>query len=180
LPEYSTCLFCEFPKSEDSNYKFARIVQHRNLFLATKNHYLSLGSIISKDKEEYLLCIQQPCDSVRIPPNTSRKFLFLPLVKNNIGEPIVLENSTVLFVANKSYSPEIHSFTNKDKDRDSIFAFSTEDNSSFYFQDDDGIKYYWIADLKNSFAQKIVGEYSALLSRVGVDNSEWLRLKRKK
>lgn len=35
--------------------------------------------------------------------------------------------------------------------------------------------YKWILDLNDSHAQRIVNEYSANLSRVGLDESEWLR-----
>lgn len=189
LPEKSTCLFCDQEKSEESNYKFAKLVQHSNIFFETKKHSLSLGTIVYKEQDEngilndnkkYLLCIQQPCDSVRIAPNTSRQFIFLPLVKKNFGEPIIVDNSIVLFVDNKSYSIEIHSFTNNNQGCDSIMATQTDDGSNYFFLDNDNKKYIWISELKYSFAQKIVGEYSSVLSRVGVDNSEWLRLKRHK
>ena len=38
-------------------------------------------------------------------------------------------------------------------------------------------KYYvWVAELKEMFAQHIVAAYTSQLSRVGIDNSEWIRL----
>jgi hypothetical protein len=39
----------------------------------------------------------------------------------------------------------------------------------------DGIEFEWLCDLKSNHAQRIVNDFSAYLSRVGLDESEWLR-----
>ena len=51
------------------------------------------------------------------------------------------------------------------------------DSNTLIFQCEQGFKYKWIFDLMESHAQKIVNEYAANLSRVGIDESEWLRRK---
>ena len=43
--------------------------------------------------------------------------------------------------------------------------------------DSQGTKYYWLGELRFDFAQKIINEYSSEISRVGVNESEWLRRK---
>ncbi|MBF0456668.1 MAG: hypothetical protein HQK99_02095 [Nitrospirae bacterium] len=55
-----------------------------------------------------------------------------------------------------------------------VNAINRDDD--FVFQDIDNNEYKWIADIKELHAQKIVNDYVAQLSRVGIDGSEWLRL----
>lgn len=43
------------------------------------------------------------------------------------------------------------------------------------FEDKDGIKYRWVADLKFEHAQRAVQEFAESIARVGLDESEWLR-----
>ena len=72
--------------AQPNNILDYKIIQHKDLFSNNANkipHKLSTGTIVKytyNDKEEYLLCIQQSCDSVRITQNT-RNFLFLPLIQ---------------------------------------------------------------------------------------------------
>ena len=51
-----------------------------------------------------------------------------------------------------------------------------EENGSFVFISSHNEKYRWIVDIKNMHAQRIVNNYCAQLSRVGLNESEWLRL----
>ena len=78
----------------DGNYAsqdFAILTHHKSNF-ATPSYipFLTLGVVVQKE-DNYLLCIQQRCDSVRIDKNETRNFLFLPLTQKG-SFPIVIKN----------------------------------------------------------------------------------------
>ena len=162
--------------TKSKNYKLAKLIQHNNLFSSPKTPRLTTGTIVkykSAKHWNFLLCIQQSCDSVRIPIDEKRTFLFLPLKKDIKGTAIVVEEAGHLIVDNKTYSIEAHKFSPIGKETQ-ISARS--ENGNFIFKDTDGKQYVWVAELKKLFAQHIVSEYTSQLSRVGIDNSEWIRL----
>lgn len=171
-------LFCS-ENADASNYKWAKLVQHSNLFSSPKNHRLTTGTIIKykaedEDKWNFLICIQQNCDSVRIPADEGRTFLFLPLVQGIKGEAIVVGEQEHLIVDNKTYSIELHRFLPNENEANITTKF--KDKNEYVFEDTDGKQFVWVAELKEMFAQHIVSAYASQLSRVGVDNSEWIRL----
>lgn len=171
-------LFCS-GDTKLPNYKWAKLIQHSNLFSSPKNHRLTTGTIIKykavdEDKWNYLICIQQSCDSVRISADDERPFLFLPLVQGIKGEAIVVGEQDHLIVENKSYSIELHRFS--PNENDSNIKAELKENGEYVFEDTDGKQFVWVAELKELFAQHIVSAYTSQLSRVGIDNSEWIRL----
>ena len=168
-----------FSKNEDiliPNYKLAQIIQHKDLFSLHNNptHKLSTGTIVKhihNNKEEYFLCIQQSCDSTRI--QSERNFLFLPLQQDSKGEAIVINQDKHLFVDNKSYAVQIFTFATKKGET----QITTEiRDGQCVFIDSRNTLFEWVAELKDLFAQHIVSQYAANLSRVGLNNSEWMRL----
>lgn len=171
-------LFCS-GDTKHPNYKWAKLVQHSNLFSSPKIHRLTTGTIIKyKEEDKFLLCIQQSCDSVRILAGEKRPFLFLPLVQGIKGEAIVVGEQDHLIVDNKSYSIELHRFSPNENNAN--ITAELKENGEYVFEDTDGRQFVWVAELKEIFAQNIVTAYASQLSRVGVDNSEWLRLVGKK
>lgn len=177
-------LFCS-DETDNSNYKWAKLVQHSNLFSSPKNYKLTTGTIVkckndSNDDWRYLICIQQSCDALRI-PKEGRTFLFLPLKKDIKGLAVVVEEESKeshFIVDDNSYAIEVYKFT-PDEDKSLIIA-QKSDSKECFFQDITGKHFVWVAELKEIFAQNIVTAYASQLSRVGVDNSEWLRLLGKK
>jgi hypothetical protein len=61
---------------------------------------------------------------------------------------------------------------------DALFAVK-DDEERFIFRDDNDNNYEWIAELKTEHAQRAAEEFGRMLSRVGLTESEWLRLKGK-
>jgi hypothetical protein len=169
----TTKLFCS-ENADTSNYKWAKLVQHSNLFSSPKNHQLTTGTIIkSKDGNKFLICIQQRCDSVRISNEEERSFLFLPLQQKGKGEAVVVEENKHLIVDNKSYAIELHKFKPIETD---VQILAKPQDDQYVFTDIENKQYIWVAELKDMFAQHIVSAYASQLSRVGIDNSEWIRL----
>jgi len=170
----TTKLFCS-ENADISNYKWAKLVQHSNLFSSPKKRQLMTGTIIKyREENMFLICIQQSCDSTRISADEERTFLFLPLVRGIKGEAIVVGEQDHLIVDNKSYSIELHRFSPYGNSTNIIAEL--KENGEYVFEDTDGKQFVWVAELKEMFAQHIVSAYASQLSRVGIDNSEWIRL----
>ena len=165
---------------ENFNEEFSILTHHKRNYLSTaKKPSLSLGVMI-KDNDRYLLCIQQKCDSVRIPDGEQRKFLFLPMKKNDQNFDVLFKNGPQdyvrLFTCYKEcYALEIIEFT--PFEGTGIVQAKKEEDGYHYFTGgpDNQIKYQWILDLKEAHAQRIANNFAAQLSRVGLDESEWLR-----
>lgn len=163
-------------QSDTPNYKLAKLIQHSNLFSPSKAPRLTTGTIVKYKKStnwNYLLCIQQRCDSVRI-PKEGRPFLFLPLTQDKTATAIVIGENDHMFVKNGSHSIELHEFV-PNNDNEPIIARQYK-QIGYAFKDKIDKYYVWVAELKEMFAQHIVAAYTSQLSRVGIDNSEWIRL----
>lgn len=142
---------------------------------------LRLGCIVKKD-EDYFLCIQPPCDSGRIEKSDvsgkckkPQNFLFLKLIKRDVNVSFfVKENSLYQGLGLKYKSVETFLFAGDDN------GFVSQNNSGdfiTYSPDGNSIALKYICCLKPMFAQKIANNFAANISRVGIDQFEWLRLK---
>lgn len=169
IPELFICNEYDIDKAND---QFAILTHHKNIFKPlSESPILTLGTVICSKSEQYYICIQQRCDSQRI--KDERRFLFLPLSQS--GEyPIIVENGNKLFPDKKSY--ELKTIKFKPAENDGPVRAYKEENGSFVFISSHNEKYRWIVDIKNMHAQRIVNNYCAQLSRVGLNESEWLRL----
>ena len=163
---------------KDINEEFAILTHHKsNLLQPSYLPQLTLGTVVrSISQGNYWFCIQQRCDSVRLKEDETRTFLFLPLTETEKRFDIIYQNSSKdyirLQVKNKNCF-ELKTILFRQTLNGIVSAEKQEDN--FLFQDAAGNSFEWILDLKESHAQKIVNEFAAALSRVGLDESEWLR-----
>lgn len=160
-----------------SNVDFAILTHHKNIFQpAIEAPILTLGTVIKtviKSVDRYYVCIQQRCDSVRI--KEERRFLFLPLEER--GEyPLIVNNELKLFTNKSSFAIKTMKF--KPKEGATIIQASKKEDK-YVFYSSYGETYEWVVDLKEMQAQRIVNNYCAQLSRVGLNESEWLRLQAK-
>lgn len=164
--------------------------------------YLTLGSIIAIEEEaidkctidktkckiscdcnkvnKYYLCIQPRCDSVRIAEDTP--LLFVPLKDIEIENEKEKHKINISFYDEKEKNNKILVFDNVSDivlkkfkiTQERVYA-NIDSNGNFIFQAINGDKYRWVADLKFSFAQRIIEQISHIFSRVGVDHYEWFR-----
>ncbi|MDR2652516.1 MAG: hypothetical protein LBC68_09435 [Prevotellaceae bacterium] len=181
LLKNSTALF----EDEDNrriniDKRFAILTHHKSLFLPSNIvPILTSGTIIKStaNPNDYFVCIQQRCDSVRIKQGEERKFLFLPLTKVETGQfHFVTPEGTKLNLNKKSYSIKTIKF-NCDNSNGEIKAFFDKSDKKYKFKEkyENGDTFEWIFDLKDLHSQRIVADYALQLSRVGLDESEWLR-----
>jgi hypothetical protein len=161
--------------AHQSNIKFAKLTTLKNRYLKFPKPILTLGVILKgtniSGEDEYWICIQPKCDSVRI-CETERAFLFLSLSQTDKGEII--------------YSPDIRFKVEYSIKKSKQFMFKPtinkmvvvkgEEPENWFFLDSFGRRFEYLCELKNDFAQSIANNFAAQISRVAVNHSEWLRL----
>lgn len=154
---------------------------------------LHLGCIVKKD-DNYYLCIQPACDSVRIPSKelietkldeksnkkqpAPKSFVFLKLEKSEKPEDKVdfyIQNDSEIIGLSVIYNQVENFYFSGDKD--GLVALNKEGSYKTYSRKDENIAFDYVCCLKPMFAQKIANNFAANISRVGIDQFEWLRLK---
>ena len=167
---------CDDMSSENLDERFAELFTLKS-FYGKPNPRLNLGTIIKAiNSNIHYICIQPRCDCVRITQDTD--FVFLPLtIETGSGKfNIVIKDndSYVRFKTNKRInSITLIKFPANSQGSDAIVA--SEDAGSYYFQDTKRVKYKWIGELRGDQALRLSNEFSSELSRVGLNESEWLR-----
>ena len=167
-------------EAETRNKRFAELTQMRNSFgPATTPKKLNQGTIV-ESSGSYYVSIQPRCDALRIESReegqqAERQFLFLPLQEDGKG-PAVIVDDKILRVDNKSYHIKIFVFSPDEESHDIFFR---KEGERFVISDEQGADFVWKGELKELQAQRISTAYSSELSRVGLDESEWLRVKGK-
>jgi hypothetical protein len=135
----------------------------------SENSFLQLGCILEMkgEPQKYYLCLQPPCDSVRLNGDEGTRFIFCglkPDPASNIS--FYIKNGR----ENKAFQVDYRSRY--------IFVFKGGDTISLKVPlvSENEEKFSCIGQLKPMFAQKIANEFAATISRVGIDQFEWLRL----
>lgn len=139
------------------------------------HRHLTLGTIIreSGGEKRYMLCLQPTCDSIQLTNQTT--FVFCSMEETDKGKATHVIGDGSDF-ADLIYKPKIEKCVTLafKPSRERIAATELE------FIDAKGQKtYQWIAQLKPKHAQGAVEQFARELSRVGLTESEWLRLKAK-
>jgi hypothetical protein len=142
---------------------------------------LKLGCIVKKGTT-YLLCIQPLCDTERIQTpkqiyekNTEpREFLFLQLEETSSKIDFYVDDNGYKGLSVKYTNYKTYKFVGDEKGLVSM--------EKKYFQifprcSKEPTLLEYIDCLKPMIAQKILNEFAAHVSRVGIDQFEWLRLK---
>lgn len=181
MKKFATTLFIDIEKTDDANKKFAKLCYHRSAIFSPQHlPFLSLGTVVKSTSEhgKYYICIQQRCDSVRIPDNTSRRFLFISLEEvTDGGFNFLTPDGKKLKIEKSTYDLRTVKFSGENG---VALAKTSEENEKKYFEpthySNGGTeRFEYIIELKELYAQKIVEEYSSNLSRVGLDEPEWIR-----
>lgn len=179
VKQHTIDFLCFHADAQIVQNQFTQLIQQKNLLASLAiSPILSLGTLIKENKEngEYYCCIQQSCDSQRI-PTTGRDFLFLPIKEAkapNQERPCIVIESKDMFVDLKSFNVKKIPFKPYPADNKRIMAHSN--GQKLIFVDSSSNEYEWLGCLKYQFALRIVGQYVNQLSRVGIDQPEWVRL----
>lgn len=175
--------------AENADSKFAILTSIKPAN-AIKLPKLTFGTLLKKEKiviklrknnrkypvksAEYFLCVQPLCDCVRLSEQTG--FLFLPLQNVEEHKPfqlILMDNNKYkkVRVINRPNALEIAVFEPSNSLK-MVKAYLVNNKPVFQSVKE---QYEWIGELKFPHAQKIVNEFASQISRIGLDESEWLR-----
>ncbi len=133
----------------------------------------------SNDEERHMVCLRPRCDSVRLSDSEPTRFIFLPLV--NSGKQC--KNLLVVKINNKFKKLSIDFDTGslvrkkfKPLERQRIVARRCRtSNGNFVFSDIKDRRYIWRGELKPEYSLRLARKFADRLSRIGLDESEWIR-----
>jgi hypothetical protein len=170
-------------KVNNCNINFAKLTTIRSRYLDFNIPILTLGVIVKETTvsglDEYWICVQPKCDSVRIQEDENthcgRTFLFLSISKNDKGE-IIISSSEKYKVSYDVKKSKQFMFKPTNNGMVSVPQKGL-DNNEWFFLDSFGRRFDYICELKNDFAQSIANQFASQISRVALNHSEWLRLK---
>ena len=138
------------------------------------------AGVVLENEEEYWLCVQPLCDSVRI--SEPRKFPLLPLVVNfdETGSPkrdseamIRAADGTALAVSfGKPYELLVTEFKPSGSEQ---AVLAQPEGDDWYFKATNQTRYRAVCRLRSEFTQQAVQKFTSGVTRAGVDPSEWLR-----
>jgi hypothetical protein len=172
-------LTLEGERPTDSDQSLAMLMSIRSRY-GSPPPILRLGTIVLETKGKhtrFLLCVQPVCDSVRI--EKERAFPFLPLRIVGGGysdcEFLIKDQSKVLRFALQTKPFEAKMITFKPSGRDREIVARNAKTGRFFKATSRRTTYRWIADLKPDHAQRVANDYAYKISRVGLNESEWLR-----
>ena len=184
--EYFDKLASVFAKNGDPenklDHKLAWMFSFRTVF-DDPRLILHLGTVLREQNEtsdaNFFLCMRPRCDSVRLNVKEKNSFLLLPLIKpeKKIIQLVLrtCKNTFQRFsVGTKASQWQLVKF-NPENDGAPVIAEQEDDTGLFFFTDIDGKRFDWLGELKPEFAQRIAHRFASGLSRIAVNNSEWLR-----
>jgi len=168
-------------KVSDCHEKFGSLMSQRVKYDDSRRT-LHLGVIVKEiaGGKRYLLCLQPVCDSLRI-EGKKQSFLFCVLEAPQNNESFT---HCVIDVGGKiirlRYKPKVANIFVKGFKGTPNAVFAIKENEDrFVFKADGKEGYEWIAELKTEHAQRAAEQFGGELSRVGLTESEWLRIKAK-
>jgi hypothetical protein len=140
---------------------------------------LTMGTIVKEmadDGPSYWICVQPRCDCVRI--GSKRVFPFLPLKVTSEGnfDITLKEEDGYIRLLHRKKPYDLRMIKFEPLKRDNGVVTAKKDGENYYFQDTSRHKYIWVGELRRENAQRLSNQFAATLSRVGLDESEWLRL----
>lgn len=162
----------------DLDERLAWIMGFRTVFSAPPPR-LWLGSVITgmiDGEQRHLMCMRPRCDCVRLGGKTS--FFFLPLVEpGKLKEQLVVKLGTEFRRLGIDLDPTgwVRLQFEPSGGGGTVTAAREEPSGSFVFADVSNRRYTWQGELRAEFAQRVAQALTMTLSRVAVDESEWLR-----
>ncbi|MBD7954719.1 hypothetical protein H9654_10975 [Stenotrophomonas sp. Sa5BUN4] len=184
----SSSLAGSIEKSKQSEHEFARLVAlkreaHGRSKVPSDEHWrpsLTTGSLVTYRPGagadiEYLICLTPACDTLRLKEDAAFVFLRARVNAEKYGLVIREAGAVEKCLEIDSKRPFIRSF-NFAPDNSMQRVLAGRENNSFVFCDVENAKFEWIGEIRYTRA---VSEAAAMLGswmRIGVSDSEYLRL----
>ena len=159
--------------------EFARLSNRIREPLTVARDYqaqLSLGTVVKRtDTDEYLICIQPLCDALRL--SIATPFIFASLsIDDDMFNVVVrdLVGSQDIRLKLDSKASKIQS-VEFEPDPEARRVLSSSNSACRTFKSTTQQEFIWICDLRIPIAQRFVHLIASDLSRIGLDEFEWLR-----
>lgn len=136
---------------------------------------LKQGSVIKKN-DDYFVCIQPICDSVRLTEPTNFLFLKAQQVGGSKFSHVVRQGDNQYQKIKFKGDSKLVCLMTFNPDNKMIRAKKEADK--FIFESTNNEKFEWCGEFKQTIYQEIVNSVSASIARVGFDSFEWLRLRK--
>ena len=159
--------------------EFARLSNRIREPLTVARDYqaqLSLGTVVKRtDTDEYLICIQPLCDALRL--SIATPFIFASLSIDDDMFNVVVRD----LVGSKDIRLKLDSKASKiqsvefEPDPEARRVLSSSNSACRAFKSTTQQEFIWICDLRIPIAQRFVHLIASDLSRIGLDEFEWLR-----
>ena len=159
--------------------EFARLSNRIREPLTVARDYqaqLSLGTVVKRtDTDEYLICIQPLCDALRL--SIATPFIFASLSIDDDMFNVVVRD----LVSSKDIRLQLDSKASKiqsvefEPDPEARRVLSSSNSACRAFKSTTQQEFIWICDLRIPIAQRFVHLIASDLSRIGLDEFEWLR-----
>ena len=162
----------------DLDQRLAWIMSFRTVFNEPPPT-LWLGSVVTttvNGKDRHLICMRPRCDCVRLNGETS--FFFLPLVESQKEKEqlvVKLGSDFKRLGIGLDSSGWVHRQFKPSEGNRAVTATKEDPDGAFVFADACDERYRWQGELKAEYAQRVAQTFTTTLSRVAVDESEWLR-----
>ncbi len=153
--------------------ELAVLMSHRTQY--GDSRHLTLGTIIREigGDKRYLLCLQPTCDCIRLSKPSTFIFCTLNMATGEKATHVVNDGTSYIDLR---YKPKVEGCVTLIFKPSKGFVSAKD----LKFTDHPGAQdYRWVAQLKPKHAQRAAEQFARELSRVGLTESEWLRLKSK-
>lgn len=159
-----------------SHREFARVSSHARERATVPPNWrarLDLGSVVRRG-EDYFLCIQPACDTLRL--KVPSQFIFAALHKDEAAFDLVVKDASgaeiCLRLEPKAANIVTATFAPDAAAEAVLSGLMAED---FAFVSASGETFAWMADVRVSIALRFVHRIANDLSRIGLDEFEWQR-----
>ena len=163
-------------EANEANRQFAKMMHVKTQYDGPPPT-LTLGTILCAEST-YWICLQPKCDSVRIDGPTAFPMLPMTTVTDHrMNFEIVVPHGdswVLLSVPHKPAKIRMFVFESNDSSKEQVTA-SQNDDSIWMIYPIKGPSFEWVAQLKDEHGQRIANEIAGSFSRVGVNESEWVR-----
>lgn len=186
-----TAVWCSPSNHQHLDHAFAQLIGLARTHISPetgRTPELRMGTLVvqpggSAAKDQHFVCIQPVCDSLRL--EEPRDFIFLPVM-------VVAEHQFIDFdlaFPRLDGSPITGEIGLRPYD---VVSFKFAPNSAskvvvvrrrrlrgrnrWAFRTQSGRQLYWIGDLRDEQAQRVVQSFATRASRVGLAESEWARI----
>ncbi|MFZ2654045.1 MAG: response regulator receiver domain [Victivallales bacterium] len=141
---------------------------------SNRHHFLHIGSILKDIDNDYYFCIQPECDSVGI--ENKHNFVFIKLIDKDNGK-----FNVIIPLDNLNYVEKLLSA--KNKELLTIPFFPNPGNDKILLELGKEVissapapkSFVFVAQMRSDPARRFVSSYLKHISRIGIDEFEWLR-----